>query len=125
MGKRVTIEIGENIFSTKKEALEFYKEILNSYRVGQELKDEDFELVYNLLKIHPDSIEKIGVGVSQLRVERDDYSTQCFHLVRSDGTKENFSYIKCINGEPNDFTNFSKACRKTVEEDLKSETKVF
>ena len=53
MAKRKSIEIGENIFNTKKEALEFYKQILNSYKSGDELSDEDFELVFNLLKVHP------------------------------------------------------------------------
>jgi hypothetical protein len=119
MGKGVTIEIGENIFPTKKKALEFYKQILNSYEPNNELSDEDFDLVFNLLKIHPNSVQKVGAGISKLTVERDEYNTKCFHLTRIDGSKEHFSYMKCINGEPNHFTNFSKACRKAVEDDLK------
>jgi len=61
----------------------------------------------------------VGAGVSKLTVECDEYKTQCFHIIRVDKSKENFSYIKCINGEPNLFTNFLKACRKAVEDDLK------
>ncbi|MHA8100153.1 DCL family protein [Aquirufa aurantiipilula] len=125
MGKRQAIEIGENIYPTKKEALGFYKEILNSYKPGDELSNEDFELVYNLLKNHPQADEKIGKGIFKLTVERDEYSTQCFHIIRNDNSKENFSYIKCINGNPNNFTQFSKACRKTVEGDLKDVKQLY
>lgn len=119
MGKRVLIEIGESVFTTKKDALAFYKEILNSYKPGEEINNEDFDLVFNLLRIHPNSAEKIGVGIEKIVVEQDAYKTICFHVLRKDNTKENFSYIKCINGESNDFTKFSKACRKAVEKDLK------
>ena len=119
MGKKISIEIGENTFETKKEALAFYKEILNSYKPGDQLNDEDFELIFDLLKKHPNAKEKIGEGVEKIAVERDEYTTQCFHIHRIDKSIENFSYIKCINGEPNDFTRFSKACRKATEEDLK------
>jgi hypothetical protein len=113
------IQIGEHSFKTKSEAIKFYKDILNSYQEGDELINSDFEMVFNLLKNHPDSERKIGCGIEKIVVENGGYNYNCFHLVRQDSSKEDFSYRKCISGEPNDFSLFSQACRKAVEDDLK------
>ena len=42
--------------------------ILRGQRTGEELHDEDFRLVFAVLKYHPDSAAKIGVGVRSIRV---------------------------------------------------------
>lgn len=118
MPRKKTIIIADKQFDSQKDAIKFYKDILNNYNVGDEISDEDFELVYNLLKNHPRSTVKIGCGVEKIIVDRDDYNNRCFHIIRKDGGKENFSYLKCIRGEPNSFTNFSIACRKAVEDDI-------
>ncbi len=92
---------------------------MNSYQKGDELINSDFEMVFNLLKNHPDSERKIGCGIEKIVVENGGYNYNCFHLVRQDSSKEDFSYRKCISGEQNDFSLFSQACRKAVEDDLK------
>ena len=89
------------------------------YQKGEELNNSDFESVFNLLKNHPESDRKIGCGIKKIVVENGGYNYNCFHLVRQDSSKEDFSYRKCITGEPNEFTLFSQACRKAVENDLK------
>jgi len=116
---RKQIQIGEHCFKTKTEAIEFYKDILNSYSEGEELISVDFENVFNLLKHHPNSKEKIGNGLEKIIVKNGEYKLNCFHLVRLDGSIEDFSYRKCINGESNRFSLFSQACRKAIENDLK------
>jgi hypothetical protein len=117
---RKPIQIGECTFKTKSEAIEFYKDILNSYQKGEELNNSDFESVFNLIKNHPESDRKIGCGIEKIVVENGGYNYNCFHLVRQDSSKEDFSYRKCITGEPNKFSMFSQACRKAVENDLKN-----
>jgi hypothetical protein len=87
---RKPIQIGEYSFKTKTEAIEFYKEILNSYQEGDELNDSDFEMVFNLLKNHPDSERKIGCGIEKIVVENGGYNYNCFHLVRQDSSKKIF-----------------------------------
>jgi hypothetical protein len=116
---RKPIQIGEYTFKTKSEAIEFYKDILNSYQEGDELNNSDFESVFNLIKNHPDSDRKIGCGIEKIVVENGGYNYNCFHLIRQDSSKEDFSYRKCISGEPSNFSLFSQACRKAVENDLK------
>jgi len=40
---RKPLLIGNNVFLTKKEALGYYKVILNSYNFGESLSDKDYE----------------------------------------------------------------------------------
>ncbi len=118
MGK--PIDIGNHSFKTKKKAIEFYKQILNSYLEGEQLNSIDFENIFSLLQKHPDFKIKIGTGIKKIVVKNSGYKLNCFHLIRIDGTIEDFSYLKCINGEPSIFSIFSQACRKAVEIDMKN-----
>jgi hypothetical protein len=118
MPKKKVIEIGNRHWDFQKDALEFYKNILNSYETGEFVIDDDFNDIFSLLKNHPSSIEKIGVGIDRFKIGSDAYGTKCFHIIRNDGSLENFSYKKAIVGDCSSFTKFSKACRKTVEKDI-------
>ena len=51
------LKIGEKTFKYKKDALTFYKSILNSYNFGKSLSDEDFESVLDLLFYDRDTNE--------------------------------------------------------------------
>ena len=73
MSRKKTIIIGSKVFEFQKDAISFYKDILNSYGVGDELTPEDFELIEELLKNHPQAKEKFGDGISKLSVELDGY----------------------------------------------------
>lgn len=57
---RNPLKIGERTFKYKKDALIFYKSILNSYNFGKSLSDEDFDSVVDLLfyDTDPDEDEK-------------------------------------------------------------------
>lgn len=120
MAKRKPIQIGEQSFKYKKDALSHFKRILNSYEFGEYLDQDDFSDVYHLLKNHPKAKEKIGVGIKQFRIKKSSYGTKCFELIRSDSTTDHFSYIKCINGARKPISVFRRACRKRIQEDLRS-----
>ena len=62
---RKAIKIGEKEFASKKEALNYYKAILNSYDFGETLKPNDFYDILDLFETHPNVIEKIGVGIDK------------------------------------------------------------
>lgn len=115
---RTPIEIGENKFSSKKDALEFYKGILNSYEIGESLNSSDFDNLFCLLEIHPRKKEKIGCGIDHFRVGIAKFNTKSFELVRIDGTFEFLSYTKRINKPKDEFTNFRIACRQAIQTDL-------
>ena len=114
------INIGEKKFLTKKEALNHYKGILNSYDFGESINEQDFKEVLALLETHPRKEEKKGVGVKQIRIAKLKYKTKAFELVRLDGSTEYFSYTKRINAPKTPITKFSKACRKAIQEDLQN-----
>lgn len=114
-----SIIIGDKIFTTKKDAHDHFKRILNSYAYGESLSEVDLLDVLALLHFHPRAEEKIGVGVCEIRVEKIRYKTKCFCIVRSDSSSDVFSYIKCINGEYSPTAKFRRTCRDLVREDLR------
>lgn len=116
---RKAIEIGEKKFATKKDALNHYKEILNSYNFGESLNPKHFGDILELLETHPQVKEKIGVGIEQVKVVKLKYNTKSFELLRFDGSKEIFSYTKRINSPKTDYAKFRNVCRQTIQEDLR------
>lgn len=115
------VQIGKLIFKTKKEALEYFKKILNSYKSGGKLNSNDFNDVCELLSIHVKSNEMIGTGIKEIEITEDPkYKSKCFNLIRIDLSTSIFSYINCINGEASALTKFNRACRDCVIEDLKN-----
>lgn len=117
---RKEINIGERIFLTKKDALNHYKGILNSYDFGELINEHDFIEVLALLGTHPRKEEKIGVGIKQVRVAKLKYKTKAFELVRLDDSTEYFSYTKRINAPRTNTTRFGEACRKAIQDDLRN-----
>lgn len=80
---------------TMADKLQFFKNILNRYSIGEYLKGQDFDDVFFLLKKHPNAERKIGVGIKDLLV-LDSYGNKCFCVIKHDNTKDNFSYKKCL-----------------------------
>jgi hypothetical protein len=119
------ILIGDISFSTKKEALAYFKSILNSYVYGESLREPDFLDVLALLRLHPRAEEKIGVGVREICVEEVRYKTKCFRIVRTDSSSDVFSYTKCINGRHSPIARFRRTCRDVVQEDLRGVKDAF
>lgn len=117
---RETIKIGDKEFASKKDALIHFKTILNSYNFGERLNQDDTKDILDLLETHPNLIEKVGVGIENIRIARLKYNTKSFELVRSDGSKEYFSYTKRINSPKTDFTKFREACRQAIQNDLRN-----
>jgi len=117
---RRIIEIGEKEFATKKDALNHFKTILNSYEFGETLNQANLKDVLELLETHPRVKEKIGVGIEKIRIAKVKYTTKAFELVRFDNSTEYFSYTKRINAPKSDFTKFREACRQAIQEDLRN-----
>jgi hypothetical protein len=93
-GKPVVLE--RLSFPNQKEATALFRGMLNRYRPKQRVSDDDAADLAALLKRHSDYVEKIGVGIDHFEVMSAEFGTQCFRLVRIDGTGEDFSYPHCI-----------------------------
>lgn len=116
---RAPIIIGELEFNSKKDALLYFKIILNSYVFKQKLNQKDFVDVCQLIGIHENATDKKSIGIKEIVIEEVRYKTKCFKIVRTDSTTEIFSYTKCINGSFSQMTKFSRTCRDIVCEDLR------
>lgn len=93
-GKRVVLDLMS--FDNQTQAKEFFREMLNRYIPGERISPVDSQHLGPLFKRHPEYATKVGVGVDHFEVMPAEYGTQCFCAVRTDGSKEGFSYIKCV-----------------------------
>ncbi|MDI9593468.1 MAG: DCL family protein [Bacteroidota bacterium] len=109
-------------FKHKKDALAYFKNIVNSYEPIQTINDNDFKDLVELIENHPDKEEKIVCGIKKNQVIKVRYKTKYFELIRKDGSTEVFSYRKRINGESNPLAKFRKTCSETISEDLRNVT---
>ncbi|MBT2558242.1 DUF3223 domain-containing protein [Hymenobacter sp. ISL-91] len=132
------IQIGERIFSSQKEALAYYKMMLNSYEFGQSLNDSDFGDLLALLnydyqmslneELQVESIEanvvedeenKESVFVENIKVSKVQFKTKCFEIFLSDKTSYYTSYIMLVNRKDyNPESIFATACRNCIQSDL-------
>lgn len=114
------IKIGDKEFKYKKDALLYFKTILNSYDFGEQLNENDTKDVTSLLLENETRKDKIGVGLKEIKIGKVQYGTKCFEIIRNDLTSEFFSYVLCINGDRKPFTKMSLACRNAIHNDLHS-----
>jgi hypothetical protein len=113
----IKVFIGNHEFDTKKDAKAYFTEILNRTELNSKLSGDDFNDIKELLETHPNSSEKIGVGIAELYVANTSYQGKCFHLKRIDGSSDNFGIHKCIDGE-SDKKNFNMAARQAIKDDM-------
>jgi hypothetical protein len=70
--------------------------MLNRYRVGERVTDADAVDLQSLLKLHTDAERKFGAGIDHFEVMDGGFGTQCFKVLRVDGSSDDFSYVHCI-----------------------------
>ena len=124
---RFAIIIGNKEFTSKTQALAFYKTILNAYKVGEELNAQDWESIKNLVyrDFESEEIEayekETGDYLKSVMVDfhPDFKSTQCFFLLGGIQEKQIFSYRLAINGDLSNEKLFSRACRFTIANRLR------
>ena len=113
------------IFSSKKEAKAFLKEMLSKYDDGDDIIGDDEVLLFELILRHPDFTMKRGIGIKRFYKDKSpEYKTSCFHLERTDGFKTDFSYPRCIDSTtPTLSQEFYSACRYAVSDKLTNKKK--
>lgn len=91
------------------------KNIIKKYTsLRTDLDKKDFEFMFDILKDHENAKDKIGVGVRRMWLEQTTYGNHGFWLERIDGTKTDFSFLKCFS-KTGTHSDYLKACRKAVE----------
>ena len=93
------LTIGEESFRTPRAAELFIQRLRNRQSLEIPIPEPHHSFLCALVARHPHAAEKAGPGIRYFTVERAVYGTRCFYLTRLDGTKTDFSYIKCVRGE--------------------------
>ncbi len=137
---KIPIKIGEKSYTFKKEALLYYKNILNSYKFGESLNDDDYNDMIDLINYDysfnlvdnelsdtntEEDVEE-EVTIEDIKIAKVQYGAKCFEIMYSDKTSEYISYIMMINRHiiSTDAT-FNIVCRNSVQKDLKDVKKKY
>lgn len=107
MGKARRISLQTRTFEKAGDATSFFKEMLNRYPIGASVTTEDAADLEALLERHDERDEKVGSGIAGFEVDlppadAPPYSSRCFWVVRTDGTKIDMSYKHCLEAKPYD-----------------------
>jgi len=132
------IKIGDKIFKYKKDALNHYKSILNSYKLGDSLNKADFNDLIDLLdydfSFSTDENEKSDINVDNqenkeiidIKIAKVQFGARCFEVIYSDYSNWLMSYILMINRPKENLDSlFSIACRSAIQKDIRDVKKKY
>ncbi len=126
------IKIGDKIYKFKKDALNHYKCILNSYKFGESLNEQDFNDLMDLLDydcfFNNENIggSDRGIHISDVKIAKVQFGARCFEVIYSNNTSLYVSYILMVS-QPQENPNslFNIACRSAIHDDLRAVKKKF
>ena len=134
------ITIGDKVFKYKKDALAYYKNILNSYKFGESVSDEHFDdlldlMDYNYSFYEEDEVEnqeeiidasstedeaEQDLEITDIRIAKVQFNAKCFEILYDDSTNHYISYTQIINRPKHNPDNlFNRACRNAIQNDLR------
>lgn len=103
-------------FKSQKELKQHVQSMVNRYVNQQPLFPDDLAFMLDLLKRHPWADQKIGDGIKQMWIETTDWGNRGFWLERVDGSKTDFSWVRCVSIPKISLAlaDFKKACRHAI-----------
>ncbi|WP_201978032.1 DUF3223 domain-containing protein [Hymenobacter rubidus] len=130
------LTIGDKAYKYKKDALAHYKQILNSYKFGQSLNDDDFNDLLDLLDydysfyaeeevevtqdVIPEDVQA-PLAVKDIVIAKVQFNTKCFEVIWDDSSSDYISYLMIINRHnTNSGASFNTACRNAIHDDLRA-----
>jgi hypothetical protein len=101
MAKSRSVTIGELHFTRVGDAKEYVRKIVRQYPRGGRVLPIHVDFFKDLLDLHPRAAEKIGSGVIGFEIQKNPAYPNTFtiYFLRPDGSKCDFSWIKCVDGE--------------------------
>jgi len=114
------IKVHDKTFVYKKQALIFFKQMLNSYDFGDVVTPSDKKYLIDLYLENGTRMDKISIPIDFIRVDKVQYGTKCFCFYKVDGSIDTFSYTLCINGDRKPKRKFIEAARNSIDKDLRS-----
>lgn len=106
-------------FKTKGEIESKIRAIVASYPDGSFLSEDDTDFMVSVFKNHPEWLDKLGVGINRVRVDRARIAsrigiTRCFYIHRLDGSHDDISWHACLR-PPTKKQDFAQAARHEIE----------
>ena len=96
----IPVQLGPKTFRTGREAVSYFSKLVSDFPEGFDLNEYEHAVILDLLvKGHADAAAKQGSGVAGFRVlvnTKYEGRTKCFFVCRTDGSKDDFSYRKCL-----------------------------
>lgn len=115
--------VGGKQFKTKTAVIDYTKETLAGSPLGVALTGERFNVLRDLLDLHPEAKQKVGCGVERIEVRSNrefGEKARGFWVVRTDGSETDFSYRKCLEGERAYRNKFLHTCRYAVRDHMEA-----
>ncbi|HDO1318357.1 DCL family protein [Aeromonas veronii] len=109
------IVIGDIQFKTKTAAKAEIRRRIGQYEAGDILSVADQVFFEELFKLHDEYVEKVGVGIKHIQVERDFHRNRCLYIHRTDGSEIDISWVHCVQPASTK-TVVSAAFRRSVKE---------
>ena len=98
MPRSKPVKIGKRLFPSIQAARDHIRLIIARTLNSTPLQGEDAEFALELFKRHPRYKERQrGRKIAYFLVSFNKGGTRCFYVVYSNGTKEDFSFKKCLN----------------------------
>lgn len=121
MARGKPVELATRSFDNQTKATQYFKDMLNRYEAGDRVGLNDSLDLSALLERHDEYAQKVGCGVDHFEVITTEHGTNCFRIVRTDGSGTDFSYRHCITQRPpTRKQEVSQAFRRVVQIDLYS-----
>ena len=138
--------IGDKSFKYKKEALAYYQNILNSYKIGDYVNDKHLNDLIDLLNYDfsfckETTTEKVEntqkniaeeifaadninnqeeIFIENIRIAKVQYDSKCFEIVYTDSSTCYMSYLLILSRPKSDpAKDFNKACRNAIQNDMR------
>jgi hypothetical protein len=106
------VVIGSQVFLTKKAALSKTHEVRERF-IKKAWTSEDEQFLRDLVELHPNKSEKIGVGIDRFEV-RLILGQYGFWIKRVDGSYMDFSFYSCLNMKTKEKDKVINAMRKAI-----------
>ena len=91
------IYLGPQKFKSLKELKSVFGKLLKNGKVGEEIENPEATFLKELLKFHEKSDSKLkDFDHFEVGMHPEHQNTRCFLVVKTDGTKDDFSFNKCI-----------------------------
>lgn len=84
-------------FTTKEAIQKRCQQILQQYQFTQQVTGQDLDIVFHIYSMHPDKPQ--DKAIKHISVEKSRYKTLYFLVHYEDGTQDDFSYIKALEGK--------------------------